>query len=187
MPFRYLRDPLFVFCVVLYFVNRLVLKPHIHHGALGAFLHGSLNDVICIPFWVPIMVWMMRKVGLRNEDGPPHGAEVLIPVLLWSWFFELVLPFLGPFHRLATCDPDDILCYTLGALLAVLFWKGYYGRRQKESPVIAVNKQPGLFDQGEPYHARSVCRRLTGRSAHPCPEPIGRHEERAEPEGPVHE
>lgn len=132
MPFRYLRDPLFLFCVALYFVNRLVLKPHIHGGVFGAFLHNSLNDVICLPFWVPIMVWIMRKTGLRRGDAPPQGVEVLIPLLLWSWFFELVLPNIGPFRRLAIGDPSDILCYTLGAFLAVLLWRGYYGGPSKE-------------------------------------------------------
>ncbi|MBV9850561.1 MAG: hypothetical protein JO250_12890 [Armatimonadetes bacterium] len=126
IPFRYLRDPLFLFCVALYFVNRLILKPHIHGGFIGTFLHGSLNDLICIPFWVPIMVWTMRILGLRTSDAPPRGAEILVPVLLWSWFFELLLPTLGPFRHLATCDPDDILCYTLGALFAALFWGRYY-------------------------------------------------------------
>src|SRR5690242_306095 len=103
MLFRYLRDPLFLFCVVLYFVNRLLLKPFLHDGFVGAFLHDSLNDVICIPFWVPIMVWMMRKVKLRTSDAVPQGAEILIPLLLWSWFFELILPKLAPFRHLAVC------------------------------------------------------------------------------------
>ncbi len=126
MPFRYLRDPLFLFCVVLYFVNRLVLKPHLHGGIVSDFLHDSLNDMICIPFWVPIMVWLMRKTRLRTNDEPPHGAEILIPLLLWSWFFELVLPHWSAFRHLAICDPSDIECYTVGALLAALFWQGWY-------------------------------------------------------------
>ena len=137
MPFRYLRDPLFLFCVALYFVNRLILKPHFHHGIIGDFVHGSLNDVICIPFWVPIMVWMMRVVRLRTTDAMPQPAEILIPLLLWSWFFELVLPFLGPFRRLAVCDPDDILCYTVGAIIAALFWRRYYVERTPVSKIEA--------------------------------------------------
>lgn len=132
MPFRYLRDPLFLFCVTLYFVNRLILKPCIHGGFAGAFLHDSLNDVICLPFWVPIMVWIMRKTGLRRSNTPPQGVEIIIPLLLWAWFFELILPALGPSPHLAVSDPHDILCYTLGALLATVFWRCYYGGQQKE-------------------------------------------------------
>ena len=133
MPFRYLRDPLFLFCVALYFVNRLILKPHIHGGVVGAFLHGSLNDMICLPLWVPVMAWMMRKTGLRPSDAPPQAVEIMVPLLLWSWFFELILPTLGPFRHLATCDPEDILCYALGALLAACFW-GYHYAAPREDP-----------------------------------------------------
>lgn len=132
MPFRYLRDPLFLFCVALYFANRFILKPHIHGGVFGAFLHDSLNDVICLPFWVPIMVWIMRKAGLRRGNGPPQGVEIIIPLLLWSWFFELVLPNVGPFRHLAVCDPNDILYYTVGAVLAALFWGRYYASSRNE-------------------------------------------------------
>jgi len=132
MPFRYLRDPLFLFCVTLYFANRIFLKPHIRGGVFGAFLHDSLNDVICLPFWVPIMVWLMRKMGLRQSDAPPQGVEIIIPLLLWSWFFELILPTLAPFRHLAVCDPNDILCYTVGAVLAALFWGRYYASSQNK-------------------------------------------------------
>ena len=128
MPFR---DPLFLFCVALYFVNRFILKPYIHGGVFGTFLHDSLNDVICLPFWVPIMVWMMRKVGLRADDAPPRGVEVLIPLLLWSWFFELILPNLGPFRHLAVCDPNDILCYTVGTVLGAWFWAAIIAHRRR--------------------------------------------------------
>jgi hypothetical protein len=127
MPFRYLRDPLFLASVALYFVNRLVLRPAIYGGALGSFLHGSLNDVLCIPFWVPIMVWMMRKTGLRTHDDAPTGMEILVPLLLWAWFFELVLPKVAAFKGLATSDAGDVLCYTVGAAIAVGAWDRVYG------------------------------------------------------------
>ena len=133
MPFRYLRDPLFLFCVALYFVNRFGMKPHVHGGIVGRFLHDSLNDVLCLPFWVPILVWTMRRTGLRRGDGPPQAAEILVPLLLWSWFFELVLPTWGPFRHLAVCDVSDVLCYTVGALLAALFWSGYYSAWNTEA------------------------------------------------------
>lgn len=139
MPFRYLRDPLFLFCLALYWVNRLLLKPVLHTGLIAAFCHNSLNDVICIPFWVPIMLWMMRQTKMRRTDAPPHGAEILVPLFVWSWFFELVLPFWRPFRHLAVCDPNDILCYTVGALFASMFWNRYYSRR-RPSPTPAADR-----------------------------------------------
>jgi len=73
------------------------------------------------------MVWMMHKTGLRPGAGAPQAAEVLVPLLLWSWFFKLALPNIGPAPHLAVSDSKDILCYTLGALVAALFWGRYYG------------------------------------------------------------
>jgi hypothetical protein len=119
---RYLRDPLFLFCLALYFVNRWWLKRLFPAG----FFHDSLNDLICIPFWVPIMLWLMRRAGLRDNDAPPQWYEILLPVLVWSAVFEVVLPRLGPFQRLAIADPADVLCYVLGALGAALFWRRWY-------------------------------------------------------------
>jgi hypothetical protein len=119
MPFRYLRDPLFLFCLGLYFVNRWVLKPHLP----VAFFRDHLNDLICIPFWLPIMLWAMRRLGLRRDDRPPHWYEILVPLLIWSWLFEVLLPGLGPFRGVAVADPADVLSYTAGALLAAIIWR----------------------------------------------------------------
>ena len=117
--FRYLLDPLFLACVGLCFLNRLVIKPNcnIH------FFHAWLNDLICIPFWVPIMLAGMRLFRLRRHDNPPTVAEIGIPLILWSWWFEIYLPNLvtTPRHY---ADPWDIVAYSIGAAFAWLFWKG---------------------------------------------------------------
>lgn len=123
MAFKYLRDPLFVCCFVLYFVNRWVLKPWLPN----TFSQNYLNDLICIPFWVPIMLWMMRRLRMRTDDAPPRASEILIPLILWSAVFELWVPRLDSFRTLAFSDHVDILFYAIGALLAALFWKRWYG------------------------------------------------------------
>ncbi|MDY0355895.1 MAG: hypothetical protein RBR19_08455 [Sedimentisphaerales bacterium] len=122
MTFRYLSDPLFLSCFVLYFTNRWVIKPLLPNS----FSQDHLNDLICIPFWVPIMLFMMRKLGLRRDDVPPRGYEILIPLILWSAVFELWLPRFAPFRDLAFSDYVDVLFYAIGALLASLFWKQWY-------------------------------------------------------------
>ena len=125
MRFRYLKDPLFLFCLILYFVNRLIIKRYLPNG----FSRDYLNDVICIPFWIPIMLFFMRKVHLRRTDEPPTGSEILIPLIMWSWVFEAWLPFVPFFKHLATSDYHDIVSYTVGALLAAIFWKICYRQR----------------------------------------------------------
>ena len=127
MAFQYLRDPLFVSCLVLYALNRCVLKPLLPNE----FFHSYLNDLICIPFWLPIMLWGMRKAGLRADDAPPQGYEILIPLVMWSVVFELWLPSINYFRHLAFTDALDILCYTVGAVLASLFWGWWYDEQQE--------------------------------------------------------
>ncbi len=126
MPFKYLRDPLFLFCFILYFLNRWILKLLFPIP----FLHNSLNDLICIPFWVPIMLWGMRKTGLRTDDAPPQWYEIILPLIVWSIVFEMILPQIKFFRHLATADPADIMYYTLGALGASLFWQRWYSEKR---------------------------------------------------------
>lgn len=122
MPFRYLRDPLFLFCVVLYFVNRFVFKKIWDSG----FVHEHLNDLICIPFWVPIMLFVQRKLGLRADDAIPRAGELIIPLIVWSWVFEILLPRTRWLGDSFIADPWDIVYYALGTLLAALFWRWWY-------------------------------------------------------------
>ena len=123
MRFRYLKDPLFLFCVALYFANRWVVKPCLPNE----FSRCYLNDVIGLPFWIPIMLFLMRRVGLRKHDAPPTAGELLVPLILWSGVIEIYLPSVAFFKGLATADFVDILCYTVGACIASVFWAFWYG------------------------------------------------------------
>ena len=125
MRFRYLRDPLFLACVATYFLNRYVLKSIWRDG----FVHEHLNDLICIPFWVPIMLFAQRKLGLRDGDDRPRPIEIVIPLIIWSWLFEIILPQSEILGDSCVADHLDILYYTLGALVAGIFWKWWYGGR----------------------------------------------------------
>jgi hypothetical protein len=127
--FLYLRDPLFVFCVTTYFVNRFILKSIWETG----FVHESLNDLICIPFWVPIMLWVQRRLGWRDNDDPPEASEIVIPLILWSWIFEIILPATNILGKWCIADYMDIFYYALGALIAGLFWARWYNRKAPSS------------------------------------------------------
>jgi hypothetical protein len=73
------------------------------------------------------MLYVLRRLHLRADDAPPQSYEILIPLILWSIVFELWLPYVPLFQGRAISDPVDILFYTLGGLLAGLFWKRWYG------------------------------------------------------------
>jgi len=121
--FRYLRDPLFLASVAVYFVNRLILKEIWETG----FVHEHLNDLFCIPFWVPIMLRIERLLRLRRDDGPPEPTEVIVPLLLWSWLFEIALPNTELLGSYCTADYRDVLYYSAGAFGAAIFWHAWYG------------------------------------------------------------
>ena len=127
MPFRYLKDPLFLVCFTVYWLNRFLED----FGLSAPLLRSYLNDLICIPFWVPIMVWVNRKLGLREYDGPPLAYETVIPLLIWAAAFELILPSMQGWSELAFADPNDVLAYTLGAAGAKSFWRWWYGGAEK--------------------------------------------------------
>jgi hypothetical protein len=109
--------------VVLYFVNRFVLKAIWKEG----FVHEHLNDLICIPFWIPIMLFAQRQLGLRDGDPSPRPSELVIPLVLWSWVFEIVLPATDLLPTPFVADYLDIFYYSAGALIAGINWKWWYG------------------------------------------------------------
>ncbi len=135
MRFLFLRDPIFLASVTFYFLNRLFLKTAFPESA---FLHGYFTDSLCLPVWVPLMVWGMRKLRLR-DDSPPRWSEILIPLIFWSLIFEYWLPQTEVFGHFAPGDPFDIAAYALGGILAFSGWKTFYSthrssRRHGQSP-----------------------------------------------------
>ena len=113
MPrFRYILDPVFLASLAIYWINRLILKPHFQFR----FLHDHLNDLLCVAVWVPIVLLIQRKLKLRDHDDPPAAMEILIPLLIWSWIFEVALPMNTLGRSWCTPDPSDIAWYIVGAL-----------------------------------------------------------------------
>lgn len=141
--FRYLRDPLFLACVGIYFVNRWALKPLV----CGGFLHDHLNDLICVPFWVPIMLWGQRTLGFRPSNGPPLASEIVIPLFVWSWFFEILLPPTGVAGSYAVADYRDIVYYALGGALAACVWRWLYRSRRVDDCGSAEDSAPTLEEE----------------------------------------
>ena len=89
------------------------------------------SDLFCIPFWVPIMLWIQRRLGLRPHDRPPDAVEVVIPLVVVAVAFEIVIPSCVDWLVPTVPDPNDVLAYCLGCLSAVVFWQWRY-RDQKD-------------------------------------------------------
>ena len=139
MRFRYLRDPLFLATVAVYLCNKFL---RLSTGGTE-FQNAYLNDLICVPFWVPVMLAANRLLGLRRHDGPPRFYEIMIPILVWATAFEIVFPVSSWFGKHAVADANDILFYCLGGLIAGLFWRCHYA-----GPTCRVPLGPGR--RGEP-------------------------------------
>ena len=75
----------------------------------------------------------MRKTGARRDDAPPRAIEIVIPLILWSWIFEIWLPNAGLFRGKVVSDYHDIWAYAAGAALSSVIWKLIY-RTQLKSP-----------------------------------------------------
>ena len=115
--FGYLADPICIGSILLYCLGRWYLKPH-HIG--GWFIHGYLNDLLCLPLFLPIILRLQSLLRIRRHDLPPTLFEVLHNWVIFSILFEVILPRL-PAYR-STADPWDVVAYLTGGLLAYAYW-----------------------------------------------------------------
>jgi hypothetical protein len=117
-PFRYLADPLCIASLILYAANRFYLKPN-HIG--GWFTHGYLNGVLCLPLFVPIILYIQHLTGVRPHYRFPRLWEILQIFAVFTVVFQWWVP---KFPRVfvSAHDPYDILAYFAGGILAWLIW-----------------------------------------------------------------
>jgi hypothetical protein len=64
-------------------------------------------------------LWLERRSGLRNNDFPPTGREVLVIFVIWSFAAEVGAPL---FFKQCTADPLDVVAYAIGGIVAGLSW-----------------------------------------------------------------
>lgn len=114
--FGYGRDALALTAMVLYALNRWVVKPHAHAG----FLHDHFNDMLLIPAALPLILWVQRRLGWRAHDAAPTAGEIALHLGIWTAICEGVGPH---FVAHATADWRDGVAYLAGALAAGLWWR----------------------------------------------------------------
>ncbi len=116
--FRYLRDPVFLIASGTYAVNRVVIKPNLHH--YSPFFHGHLDDSLVVPVLLPLHLYFYRRIGLRPDDKPPRFWEVALHIAVWNVFFE----WYGPkVMHVGVYDPLDFWSIGIGGVLAWLLWQ----------------------------------------------------------------
>jgi hypothetical protein len=119
--FRYLLEPLCIAACVCYAANRWLVKPHV----AVSFLHGHFNDILLIPCALPLVLWLQRRLGLREHDRFPTLAEVTAHLAVWT----LIAEWIGPrWLNRGTGDVWDVAAYALGAAIALTAWRNAPGR-----------------------------------------------------------
>ena len=113
--FRYAADPLCVLACVAYAWGHWFLRHYVHAG----FWHDQFTDLLLIPAALPVMLWVQRRVGLRNNDARPTWSEIGFHLAVWSIAAEVAAPLL---FKSATADWRDALAYGCGAVLAGGWW-----------------------------------------------------------------
>ena len=74
--FRYCLDPVFITATALYLVNRFAIKPFVPLG-VTPFFAWYVNDLLCIPFCLPPLLYVYRRLALRDAAGFPTKWEIL--------------------------------------------------------------------------------------------------------------
>jgi hypothetical protein len=120
-PFQYIDDPICIISMSIYVLNRFVLKPH-HLG--GWLVHDYLNDLLCLPIFVPIILRLQSALGIRRHHSPPTLLEVLHNSAIFSVLYYFVFPRLSAFSSVA--DPWNSVAYLAGGVAAYVFWKFFY-------------------------------------------------------------
>lgn len=135
--FRYLCDPLFLLAAAAWFVNRILEET----GYSPQVLQCYLNDAVCIPLWVPVILVITRRSGWRQHDDPPEILEIVVPLLTIAAIFELLLPVAPGFAGRAISDPTDIHCYVAGSLAGRWFWSFWYRVRREPECCPALSSE----------------------------------------------
>tara|TARA_R110002072_G_scaffold52316_1_gene139512 strand:- start:1418 stop:1822 length:405 start_codon:yes stop_codon:yes gene_type:complete len=127
--YRPLRDPLFLAACGVYGIGRFALRARYPE----TFVTKHLNDLLCIPIWVPLMVAGLRAIGMRESSDAPRASEVLLVLILTALTFEVLLPTVPWFASFTYADPADVTWYAVGTLASAVWWKVVYGGRRAPS------------------------------------------------------
>jgi hypothetical protein len=100
---------------VLYGANRWLVKP----WCSGGLVHNWFSDLLLIPCALPPLLWLQRRLHLREHNEAPSWREIGFHLAIWSALFEWAGPHI---MRGATGDVWDVAAYALGGIAAGWWW-----------------------------------------------------------------
>lgn len=115
--------------MAIYLLNRFILKPH-HIG--GWLVHDYLNDLLCLPIFLPIILRLQSAWGIRRHHAPPTLFELLHNWAIFSVLYYYVFPNLSAFSSVA--DPWNSVAYLIGGTAAYIAWRFLYPSKSKPLP-----------------------------------------------------
>ena len=110
---RLLKHPLFISAVLLTTINAMLERA----GYPVPFVHAYLDDVLCFPVVLTLALTFLRRF-VTPRDYTLSAFQVVMAVIYFSIVFEWMLPRVSENY---TCDPADIIAYSIGALLFGVF------------------------------------------------------------------
>lgn len=108
------RNPLFVVCCILFWVNQWIERS----GIVLPFIHAYADDLLAMPVVLGITLQVMRWLYPGGGLLVFSWLHVLVGWLYFSLLLEGLLPLLSNTY---TADPWDVLCYGIGSL-TFYFW-----------------------------------------------------------------
>lgn len=115
--------------MALYTVNRLWLRNLFP----DSFFTRHLNDFLLLPIFAPLLVAALKLARVRGRSGPPAGIEVLAPLIVVAFTFEVLHPRSSFFRTFSTGDPRDVFWYVAGGIVACAGWHFAWTREETET------------------------------------------------------
>jgi len=116
---------LYGFLVFLYLVIRYLRRIH----QIIPFVNSYLNDILCLPIILGLVLFIIRKWVIRNPDYYFSIYHILFTAVVFSLYFEWYLP-QRDFRF--TSDFFDVLAYFSGGILFFL----YFQNAERKSPLV---------------------------------------------------
>ena len=118
---RLILKPYFIVLCLIYCTNKFFQSSFTDDTFVQLFLKNQLNDLLYIPIVLTICL-----VGVRVLKGQPYLVLNGYLVGIMTLFFIIIFEFISPkFYFHSVGDWIDVLMYTLGAVLFMVFQKWF--------------------------------------------------------------